>query len=130
MKFETLEILATILIFFSVIKLVVISISPERWLNFAKNIYIKPRITSAVALILAATVLYFLVRSGITITHILAITLFITLLIVVGMARHIENIINWALTQDLKALLKKQWFYTLIWIVLLSWGIIDIFFLN
>ena len=80
MTFGTLEILATILIVFSAIKLVVFLISPEAWLGFTRKIYIKPEVTSAVAFILAATVLYFLVRSGVTIVQILATTLFIALI--------------------------------------------------
>ncbi len=128
MKFGTLEILATILIAFSVIKMVVILISPQGWLNFARKIYIKPKITSAVASILAVTVLYFLTSSGITIVQILAITLFIALVLVIGIARYAEDFINWALKQDMHAMLKELWFYTLIWIALLGWGIQAIFF--
>ncbi len=128
MAFGTLEILAVILITISVIKLVVILISPQAWLGFARKIYIKPEVTSAVAFILAVTVLYFLISSGVTIVQILATTLFIVLIITIGIAKYGQNIINWADNQDFKAILKDQWFYTLIWVVLLGWGIKAIFF--
>ena len=128
MTFGTLEILATILIVFSVIKLVVILISPRAWLDFARKFYIKPEVTSAVAFILATIVLYFLVSSGVTIVQILATTLFIVLIITIGMAKYGQNIINWADNQDFKFILKDQWFYLLIWFVLLGWGIKAIFF--
>jgi hypothetical protein len=128
MTFGTLEILATILIVFSVIKLVVILISPRAWLDFARKFYIKPEATSAVAFILAAIVLYFLVSSGVTIVQILATTLFIVLIITIGMAKYGQNIINWADNQDFKNILKDQWFYVLIWFFLLGWGIKAIFF--
>jgi hypothetical protein len=128
MKFGTLEILATILIAFSVIKLVVVSISPQSWLMFAKKIYIRPKLTSAVAFVLAVIVLFFLIKSGITIVHILAISLFIVLLMVIGMAKYADRMIDWMLEQDIKILLKEFWFYTLIWIVLLLWGIQAILF--
>ena len=128
MTFGPLEVLATLLIAFSVIKLAVVLISPQAWLNFAKKIYAKPQVTSAVGLVLAAIVLFILVSSGITIVEILAVTLFVVLLIVIGMARYGEEIIDWAQKQDVKAMLKESWLYTLIWVVLLGWGIAAIFF--
>ena len=128
MTFGPLEVLATLLIAFSVIKLAVVLISPQAWLNFAKKIYVKPQVTSAVGLVLAAIVLFILVSSGITIVEILAVTLFVVLLIVIGMARYGEEIIDWAQKQDVKAMLKESWLYTLIWVVLLGWGIAAIFF--
>jgi hypothetical protein len=128
MKFGTLEILATILIAFSVIKLIVILISPQSWLRFLRNIYIRPAITSTIAFILAAIVLYFLIAAGVSIVHILAVTLFIALIIVIGMARYADQLINWVVGQDLKIILREQWFYTLVWLALLAWGIQAIFF--
>lgn len=128
MGLEPLEILAAIIIVFSLVKLTVVLISPMSWLNFAKKIYVRPQITSAVALVLAAVVLYILINSGMTIVHILAVTLFIVLVLVIGMARYGEEIISWAMGQDLRTILKEQWLYTLIWIVLLVWGIAVIFF--
>lgn len=118
MTFGILEILATILILFSVIKLVVFLISPQAWFGFARKIYIKPEVTSAVAFILAATVLYFLISSGVTIVQILAITLFIALIITGGIAKYGQNIITWADNQDFNPILKDQWLYILIWVVL------------
>ncbi len=128
MGLEPLEILAAIIIVFSLVKLTVVLISPMSWLNFAKKIYVRPQITSAVALVLAAVVLYILINSGMTIVHIFAVTLFIVLVLVIGMARYGEEIISWAMGQDLRTILKEQWLYTLIWIVLLVWGIAVIFF--
>ena len=128
MGLEPLEILAAIIIVFSLVKLTVVLIFPMSWLNFAKKIYVRPQITSAVALVLAAVVLYILINSGMTIVHILSVTLFIVLVLVIGMARYGEEIISWAMGQDLRTILKEQWLYTLIWIVLLVWGIAAIFF--
>ncbi len=128
MTFGALEVLATILIAITVIKLVVILISPQAWLSFARKFYIKPKVTSTVALILAAIVLYYLDSYGITIVQILATTLFISLIIVVGMAKYADNIFDWASEQDFNAILKEQWLYTLVWLALIGWGIVAIFF--
>lgn len=127
MTFGTLEILATILIVFSFIKLAIVLTYPQVWLNFAKKFYIKPEVTSTVASILAATVLYFLVNSGITIVQILAITLFIALVVTVGIAKYAEKILSWASNQDLKTIFYNSWPSTVIWIALLGWGIKAIF---
>ena len=128
MQLGTLEILATILIVFVVIKLVVFLISPQAWLQFARKLYIKPQITSGIAFLLAAVVLYFLHTAGISIIHILAVALFIALLVVIGMAKYADELLEWAMAQDIYAILKEQWFYTLIWVGLIVWGIQAIFF--
>lgn len=128
MQFGTLEILATILIVFIIIKLVVILISPGAWMQFARKLYIKPQVTSTVSFILAAIVLYFLLSAGVTIVHILAVSLFIVLVLVVGMAKYADALIDWAIAQDLNNILKEQWFYTLVWMALIAWGVQAIFF--
>jgi hypothetical protein len=127
MGLEPLEILAATVIVLSLVKLTVGLISPKSWLNFARKIYVKPQVTSAVASVLAAVVLYVLVSSGMTIVHILAVTLFIMLILVVGIARYGDEIISWAMEQDLRAMIKDHWLYALIWIALIAWGIIAIF---
>ena len=116
MPFGTLETLAAILIVVSVVKLVVIFISPGSWLNFAKKIYAKPTQISVIFLILAAIVLYYLLNAGVTIVEILAIMLFVALLIGVGMAKYANVMLK---NIDSKTVLKEQWLYVLIWIILL-----------
>lgn len=128
MQFGTLETLASILIFFVIIKLIVIFVSPEAWMQFARKVYVKPQITSGVSFILAAVVLYFLLSAGVTIVHILAVSLFIVLVMVVGMAKYADALIDWAIARDLNNILKEQWFYTLVWLALIAWGIQAIFF--
>lgn len=128
MQFGTLEILATILIVFIIIKLLVILISPKAWLQFARRLYVKPQLTSTISFVLAAVVLYFLLSAGVTVVHILAVTLFIVLVMVVGMAKYADVLIDWAIAQDLDNILKEQWFYTLVWLALIAWGIQAIFF--
>ena len=128
MKIGTLEILALLLIAFSVIKLVIVAISPRSWFMLARKIYARPEITSVAAFLLAAIVLYLLVKSGITIIHILAVSLFIVLLMVTGMASYADRLVDWAQQLDAREMWKNFWLYTVIWIALLIWGIQAIFF--
>ena len=128
MSFNTIEMFAVILIAIGVIKIIVILISPKSWLNFAKTIYANPKVTSFVALILSLIVLYYLVNAGITIVQILAVTLFVALLISAGIARYSKNIIGSLKNKDLRELAKEYWLYSLIWTLLLIWGIKELFF--
>jgi len=125
MTLGTLEILATIIIAVSLIKIVVLLVNPKIWLTFSKRIYRRPHITKVVSLILAAIVLYYLVISGISIVEVLAVSLFVSLMLAAGLSDYGEDIINKIRRKDI---LKDFWLYTLAWLVLIVWGIKKIFF--
>jgi len=123
-----IEVIALIIILFSIIKLIVFWISPRAWLNFAGKFYAKPNITSIVALILAVIVLYYLVASGVTIVQILATWLFVALVMVIGVAQYAHDIVVWAKSRDHAVWFREQWLLMIIWIGLLVWGISAIFY--
>lgn len=127
MAFGTIEVLATIIIAISVIKLIVLSVSPKSWLKFAKRFYENPKITSVVVLIFAGLVLYLLLGAGITIVEVFAVTLFISLLMVVSLARYANKIYEYY-NKKTKSIWKDHWLDTIVWIVLLIWGIKELFF--
>jgi|TARA_Y100000034_G_scaffold19017_1_gene21302 hypothetical protein len=120
-----IENLATIIIVFSLIKIVMLLINPQSWMNFAKNIYKNPTMTSWISFILAAVVLYYLVNAGITIVQIFAVLLFLALFMVGGMAKHGTKLIK---EFKMKTMWKDYWLYTLLWALLLIWGIKELFF--
>jgi hypothetical protein len=129
MVFTPVEIIALIIIAISVIKIAIILVNPGAWMNFAKKIYVKPDITSIVALILGGVVLWYLLESGITIIEIFAVTAFVALLIMVGLAKEIEPLMKKYEGMVKKGnLWKEYWLYTLIWAILLAWGIKELFF--
>ncbi len=123
---NVIEILALILIVISAVKILTILVAPKSWLNFAKKFYVKPRVTSAIALVLAAVLLYFLIGAGITIVEILAIALFVAMLLLIGLSLYMKEMMK---KIDSKKILKEQWLYTLIWVALLAWGIYELFFM-
>jgi hypothetical protein len=123
MAIGTLELLAWIIIVASLIKMIIILVSAKSWMNFAKKVYDKPQLTSWIALILAAVVLYYLIGAGITITQILAVTVFMALLFMAGLSSYIKKIIK---DVNLKTVLKEQWYYVLAWLALIVWGIIEL----
>ena len=127
MTFGTLEILALILILITAIKLIIFLINPQLWYSFIEKIYSKPPLTSFVAFLLAAIVLYFLLKSGVTIVEILAVCLFVALLIAIGVAKYTDKLIPWVKEQNIVLILKEVWLYTLVWLLLIAWGAGEIF---
>lgn len=122
-----IEIIALIIIIISAIKIIVILANPKSWADVVKKIWANPMITSVISFILAAIVLYYLLQSGLTIVQILAVTLFVALLMAVGIGMYATEMISMATKMLKKGVLKKAWFYTLIWIVLLIWGAKELF---
>lgn len=126
MNVTAIKFLAALLIVLAAIKLIVVFVSPQAWLRFVRRVYAVPVVTSTVALLLAALVLFFLLRSGLTIVQVLAVTVFVSLLLVVGIAPYAGRLFEWVETQSLPAMLRQQWLYIVVWVLLLAWGAIEI----
>lgn len=127
MQLGPLEIIALLLVAFSLAKLTIFLLSPTAWLGFARRLYARPEIASPVALLLAAIVLYFLLSAGLTIVQILAVFAFLALILAAGFARHAGDLIDWAMKRDPRTWLREQWLLSLIWLALLAWGLVAIF---
>lgn len=128
MAFSSVEILALILIIVTAIKLIVISISPSAWMNnVVRKVYGKPGILMMVSLLLAGLVLYYLIQE-LSIVQILAVMLFLSLLMAITVSAYSEEVLAMADTIYQKGgLLKKAWLSLIIWIVLLLWGLKELF---
>ena len=97
------------------------------WFSFIEKLYVKPQITSVIAVLLAGLVLYLLIISGVTIVEILAVCLFIVLLMEIGIAKYSDQIIGWTEEQEIVSFVRKLWLYTMVWLFLLAWGVGEIF---
>lgn len=129
MAFTPVEIIALIMIVGGLIKMAVLLVNPKSYMGFAKGIYSKPNIISLMAFIFGAIVLYYLLQSGITIVEILAVTAFVVLLMVFGMAKEVGPLMKHFEAMVKKGnLWKEYWFYTLIWVILLAWGVKELFY--
>lgn len=124
MPFGTIETLASIFVILGAVKLIIILINPSAWFNFSKKVYYNPKLTSSIALVLAIIVLYYLINAGMTILHILAAGLFISLIIVTGISKYSKELMNWMERKGPKQMMKEQCFYILIWLALIVWGIV------
>lgn len=128
MNFTSVEWIALVVVILSVVKMLVLLVKPQAWMNFAKGVYGKPAVTSFVALILAAIVLYYLTQSGITIVQILAVTAFVALIIMIGLAPEVPYFIKkYQAMIKQGRLWKEYWLYALVWIALLAWGASELF---
>ena len=122
------EIIALVVIVAAAIKMLVLLVKPTAWMDFAKRFYSRSDLARIVSLILAAIVLYYLTQAGITIVQILAVTAFVALLIVVGLAPNIGSIMNRYKAQIKSGKLwKTHWFYALLWLALIVWGALVLF---
>ena len=122
MELSVIKVLAGLLIVLAAVKLAIVFVSPQVWMRFMKRIYAVPVLTSIVALILAALVLYLLLQSGLSIVQVLAVTVFVSLLLVAGGAPFSKQLIDWLETQSLSTILRAQWVYVFVWMGLLAWG--------
>jgi hypothetical protein len=120
---SSVEIIAWIFIIFVAIKMLVLLVNPRIWMNFAKSVWSNTNTVKLLGCILAAVVLYFLLQE-ITIVQVIAVTAFIALLLIVGLASEVPYFIKKYEAQIKRGnLWRDYWFYTLIWIVLLVWAL-------
>lgn len=128
MAFTSIEIIALILIIVSVIKLLVLLISPKSWMGFAKKVWTSPVVAAIVCFLLAALVLYYLVQE-ITIVQILAVMAFMALFIAIGFVGHVKDLFKkYDKKIKTKTLWKNgMWLYALLWLALIVWGAIVLF---
>ncbi len=128
MAFTSVEIIALIVLVAATIKILMLAIKPAGYMKFAKAVYKRPAITRVIAFILAGVVLYYLINSGLTIVQILATTAFVALLIVIGLAGDVKDLLK-KYQADIKAgkLWKRYGFYTLLWVALMVWGALVLF---
>lgn len=126
MALSTLEILAGLMIILATIKIIILYTKPEIWINGVKSMFVSPQVVAWSALVLAAVVLFFLLNAGIGLVDILVVTLFIGLVMMAGLAPFATDLFTWIGKQDLRALLRKMWLYTLVWVLLLVGAVVEI----
>jgi len=122
MSNRMIEVFAAVLILLAVVKLVVLFVNAPVWLTAVKALYARPMLTAIVSYVLAGLVLYGLLESGLTIVQILAVSLFVVLLIVPGFAPYMSEVLCWLEGKTVWQMLREQWLYTLVWVILLGWG--------
>ncbi|MDW3094815.1 MAG: hypothetical protein R8G33_03995 [Gammaproteobacteria bacterium] len=123
MNLSVIEILASILIILAVVKVIILILNPQIWLNFISKIYTVPIVMTVIGFILSVLVLYFIVNAGISIVEILAVCLFIALLMLTGLANYAGDLVAWIKQQEIVNVIKNLWLYSAMWLFLIIWGI-------
>jgi len=118
-----IEIIALIVILGVALKMLLLLVNPKNYLSFVKRFWSNPGLMKVVGVVLAGIILYYLNAAGITIVEILAVTAFVSSLLIIGLASEVGDLMNKYKSRIKKGNLWKDfWLYTLIWIVLLVWG--------
>lgn len=128
MPSRMIDLLAVLLILIAVIKLILVFTSAPTWLSLAKALYARPAVTSTVSYLLAAVVLSVLLQSGLTIVQILAVALFVALLLIPGIAPYMGELLRVLEGKTSRQILRDHWLYTLVWMMLLGWGLCVLLF--
>ena len=126
MPLTSLEIIVSIFAILGIIKFIVILVRREKWWPVTKSVYGNPAIFRWIFLILAGIVFYLLIQE-LTIVQILAVAAFIALLMAFGFTTYSKETLELAQKIMKKGFSGWQWFYILIWAVLLLWALYEIF---
>ncbi len=125
MTFGILETLALILIAIGAIKMIILAINPDPWMKFASNIYKNTKLTQVIMFVLAAGILYLLLQAGLSITTILAVTLFASFLFAMALAPYAQKLVK---IMKPKTVMKDNLLVVLLWVILIVWGLKELFF--
>ena len=125
MALNTFETLATILIVVTGIKFLFIFFNPKAWMKFSKKVYTKTKGIQVILLALSLVVLYYLISGGMSIVQVLAVTLFVSLAIAAQLANYVPHLMKFTKPDNI---LKDYLWIIIFWVVLLLWGVKEIFF--
>ena len=122
MNLNSIEILAAIIIIIAIVKISLLILNPKIWMSLIEKIYTKPAVITVLGFLLTLLVLYFIINSGVSIIVVLAVCLFVSLLMITGLATFADEIIAWIKSQDITGVIKRLWLYSAMWIFLIIWG--------
>jgi len=124
-----IEIIALVFIVIAAVKMLILLIKPMAWMNGAMKTFSNKIFTQLFGLVMAGIVFYYLRQAGISIVEILAVSGFMYSMLIIAFAGHIDDF-----AVKYKGLIKRgrlwqeYWLYTLIWIILIVWGVKELFF--
>ena len=128
MVFTSVGIIALVLLSLAVVKILMLLIKPQAWMNFAKSLYKNKFLFQLVCFVLALIIFYYLIQS-LTIIQIFATLAFAALFIAIGLTDGFSKLFSIYEKQIKdKTLWKKNWFYMLLWLTLMIWVFVELFF--
>lgn len=127
MIYTTIEWFALFLAVLSLVKISFILVKPNAWIKFASKLWRKPKTFGWISLILSFVVLYFLLQE-MTIVQIFGAMLFFSLMMVMGFAPYMKELLPKA-KQNVKKIVRdpSMRIYLLVWLALIIWVLWEIF---
>jgi len=122
-----IEIMASVVVGLSLIKIIVVSIKPEVWMNnVVRGIY-GHKISTPIFFILAVGGLYFLLQE-LTIIQIMAVMFFFMFVFGLSLMAFAKDFLPFveSIYRNKTEIWRKSWFAALIWLVLIIWTIISL----
>jgi hypothetical protein len=128
-SFGTVEWFAFVFILIVALKLLVVIFNPKAWNSgVIKKVWANSALTTIIALILSGVVLFYLLESGITMVQIFAVMVFLMLFMAIGIMAYKKEFLS--LTEKLlkdRSIVKRSSLYILLWVILLLWGLKELF---
>ena len=124
-----IEKIALVFIVLAAVKMLILLVKPMAWMNGTMKTFSNKIFTQFVGLVIAGIVFYYLRQGGMSIVQILAVSAFVSALMMIAFAGHINDF-----AAKYKGLIKRgklwqeYWLYTLIWLILMGWGVKELFF--
>jgi FtsH-binding integral membrane protein len=129
MMMTPIEKIALVFIVLAAVKMLILLVKPMAWMNGTMKTFSNKIFTQFVGLVIAGIVFYYLRQGGMSIVQILAVSAFVSALMMIAFAGHINDF-----AAKYKGLIKRgklwqeYWLYTLIWLILMGWGVKELFF--
>jgi len=122
-----IELFALIVVAISLIKIFVILVNPNKWIDFVETVWKNPAMVFVASLILAAVVLYYLLQV-ISIVEVFAVILFVILLSASTISVYSRDFVAFGrrMLRD-KRIINKFWPAIIIWSLLSLWALSSIF---
>jgi len=126
MAFTAIEIIALVFVIAILVKTVLVFTYPKRWMAFAEWLAKKRLLITAIYLILAIIVGYY-VFSAMNVVNIVAAMTLGALLMAFSLLPHIELIASKHKQHNTCDLLKQYWFVMIVWLTLAGYVLYTIF---
>ncbi len=124
-----IEIIATVLAVFILVKILIIFISLESWLKIAEALLKKRALATIIYFVLASLVGYY-VFSSLNVVQVAAVMLFTSLIIALGIIPYSSALLK-VIKEELGTgmnVFRKNWLSILIWLAISVWILYTVFF--
>ena len=127
MSYTVIEWSALSLIVIVIVKVTMVFLAPTVLMSITKKMAHYKRWFAVISGSLAVWLFLQFVNAGLSVVTLLAITLWLSLLMWMGMYKYLEDYIEWIEKKGMATLIKHSWVYILIWLVLAGLGLKELF---